>query len=180
MRPTRSPVAHGAGQERAGQERLVPMNRAPLALGLPALGLPFLLAGMLPGEEQPRPTRGRGPAWVRHTIDDSCRGADGVRLADANGDGLPDIATGWEEGGTVRVYLHPGRARVKERWPAVTVGAVGSPEDAVLADLDGDGAVDVVSCCEGKVRSVFVHWAPADRARYRDAAAWKTEAVPAL
>ena len=36
--------------------------------------------------------------WPRHVIDDSSVGADGVRLADVNGDGLPDITTGWEEG----------------------------------------------------------------------------------
>jgi len=29
----------------------------------------------------------RGAPWVRHTIDDSSRGADGTRLADVNGDG---------------------------------------------------------------------------------------------
>lgn len=121
----------------------------------------------------------RGPGWARHIIDGSSRGADGVRLADANGDGLPDIATGWEEGGKVRVYLNPGPAEAKSTWPAVTVGAVGSPEDAVLVDLDGDGALDVVSCCEGKTRSVFVHWAPGDRGRYLDSGAWRTGAVPA-
>ena len=37
--------------------------------------------------------------WKRHVIDDTSRGADGTRLADINGDGLPDIATGWEQGG---------------------------------------------------------------------------------
>jgi hypothetical protein len=47
-------------------------------------------------------------AWQRHVIDDASRGADGIRLADVNGDGLPDIAAGWEEGGTVRAYLNPG------------------------------------------------------------------------
>ena len=28
--------------------------------------------------------------WKRHTIDRSSKGADGVRLMDVNGDGLPD------------------------------------------------------------------------------------------
>jgi len=28
----------------------------------------------------------RGPTWTRHTIDAGSRGADGIRLADANGD----------------------------------------------------------------------------------------------
>ncbi|HUT33718.1 MAG TPA: VCBS repeat-containing protein [Planctomycetota bacterium] len=122
----------------------------------------------------------RGTPWVRHTLDDSSRGADGTRLADVNGDGLLDIATGWEEGGTIRAYLNPGPAKSKAKWPAVTVGKVGSPEDAVFADLDGDGAVDVVSCCEGRVRSVFVHWAPKEKGRTLDSAAWATQAVPAL
>jgi hypothetical protein len=116
--------------------------------------------------------------WKRHTIDDSSRGADGVRLADANGDGLPDIATGWEEGGVIRAYLNPGTAKAGSRWPAVTVGNVKSPEDAVMADLDGDGAMDVVSSCEGNNRTVFIHWAPTDKEKYLDAAAWTTEPFP--
>ena len=41
--------------------------------------------------------------WNRHTIDNTSRGADGVKLGDLNKDGLPDIVTGWEEGGVVRV-----------------------------------------------------------------------------
>ena len=118
-------------------------------------------------------------AWKRHVIDDSSRGADGIRLADVNGDGLPDIATGWEEGGTVRVYINPGPAKAGDKWPAVTVGRVGDVEDAVFADLDGDGAVDVVSCCEGKTKTMFIHWAPCERTRFRDEQAWQTEPLPA-
>jgi len=117
--------------------------------------------------------------WTRHTIDDRSRGADGVRLGDVNGDGLMDIVTGWEEGGVVKLYVNPGPDEVKQAWPAVVVGRVGNVEDAVLVDLDGDGAVDVVSCCEGRTRTVYVHWGPADQARLLDAQAWVTEAVPA-
>jgi hypothetical protein len=116
--------------------------------------------------------------WLRHTIDDSSRGADGVRLADANGDGLMDIATPWEEGGLIRAYLNPGHARVREKWPAVTVGAVGSPEDAVFVDLEGDGAVDVVSCCEGDVKTMYVHWAPKEKGAFLDSSSWRTEPIP--
>ena len=117
--------------------------------------------------------------WPRHTIDDSSKGADGVRLLDVNGDGLRDIATAWEEGGIVRAYLNPGPKRAKAKWPAVTVGHVKSGEDAVFVDLDGDGAVDVVSSCEGRTRSMFVHWAPKDPAAYLKSNAWKSEAIPA-
>lgn len=117
--------------------------------------------------------------WQRHVIDDSSQGADGVRLADVNGDGLLDIATGWEQGGAVRVCLNPGPARARAKWPAVRVGSVGDVEDAVFADLDGDGAVDVVSCSEGRTRLISVHWAPRNPARLLDADAWVTESLTA-
>ena len=120
-----------------------------------------------------------GPAWSRHTIDGDSRGADGVRVADVNGDGLLDFTTGWEEGGLVRVYLNPGPNRARKPWPVVTVGEVKSPEDAVFADLDGDGACDVVSSCEGRNRTMFVHWAPSGTNEYLNGSAWKTDPIPA-
>lgn len=120
-----------------------------------------------------------GEPWVRHTIDASSQGADGTRLADANGDGHPDIVTGWEEGGRIRAYLNPGPKNVKDPWPGVTIGAVESPEDAVFVDLDGDGALDVISSCEGDNKTIFVHWAPADADAYLDPDAWTTEVFPA-
>ncbi len=119
------------------------------------------------------------PVWARHVIDDSSRGADGVRLADVNSDGLQDITTGWEQGGRVRVYLNPGAGRSKDRWPAVTVGEVAGPEDAVFADLDGDGAWDVLSSTEGADQTLYVHWAPPEPAAYMNPQAWRTEAIPA-
>ncbi len=132
-----------------------------------ALSLCWLLAGR------------SGAEWVRHVIDDSSRGADGVRAADVNGDGYLDLTTGWEEGGIIRVTINPGPAKVKGKWPAVTVGKVASPEDAVFVDLDGDGRQDVVSSCEGGNRTVFVHWAPSGKSNYLEEAAWKTVAFPA-
>ena len=104
-----------------------------------------------------------------------------MRLADINGDGLPDIATGWEEGGISRAYVNPGPARSREKWPAVTVGSTSHPsvEDAVFVDLDHDGAVDVVSCCEGETRTIYVHWAPKDPSQRMSPAAWRQEPIPA-
>ncbi len=120
-----------------------------------------------------------GDPWPIHVIDASSRGADGVRLLDVNGDQLMDITTGWEEGGITRVYLHPGHQDAKRPWPAVTVGKTPNVEDAVLVDVDGDGRVDVVSCCEGGTRAMFVHFAPKGRDDYLDPSAWKTEPIPA-
>ena len=117
--------------------------------------------------------------WKMHVIDNTSRGADGVRLADFNQDGLLDIVTGWEEGGVIRVYQNPGPRSVRDPWPRVTVGKVKSPEDAVFADLDGDGSLDVVSCCEGKTKTVFVHWAPKEKGKYMVDGAWETAPIPA-
>lgn len=138
--------------------------------------LVILLCMMALSQSSPaEPNRG----WARHTVDDASRGADGVRLADVNGDGRPDIATGWEQGGLVRVYLHPGPAGVKQPWPAVTVGRVRNVEDAVCADLDGDGALDVVSCAEGQTRQLSCHWAPPEPGDYLREELWHTTAVTA-
>ncbi|MDA2924188.1 VCBS repeat-containing protein [Acidobacteria bacterium AH-259-L09] len=116
--------------------------------------------------------------WNRHTIDDSFEGADGIKLADVNGDGLLDITTGWEESGVTRLYLNPGPAKVKDKWPAVTVGNTPSVEDAVFVDVDADGVMDVVSSTEGESKTIFVHWAPNDKEKYLDSNAWRTEALP--
>ena len=118
-------------------------------------------------------------AWKRHNIDNAYSGADGVRLGDANRDGHLDIATGWEEEGLVRLYLNPGPERVQIQWPAVTVGQVDHVEDAVFCDLDGDGALDIVSSCEGKTKSMFVHWAPMDSKQLLDETKWETALIPA-
>ena len=139
----------------------------------------LLASGCGPGADLlPHPDWPAG-AWPRHTIDNSSLGADGVRLADINGDDLLDIASPWEQGGLVRVYLNPGPMELRTSWPAVTVGEVGDPEDAFFVDLDGDGRLDVVSACEGSTRTIYVHWAPADPARLLDPDAWVTEPIPA-
>jgi hypothetical protein len=100
--------------------------------------------------------------WTRHAIDESLRGADGVRLADFDGDGLADIVTGWEESGIIRLYLNPGPNKAPSHWPAVSVGRSPSPEDAVPVDVDQDGNLDILSCHEGKTRKVLVHFNRAD------------------
>ena len=114
--------------------------------------------------------------WQRHVIDDSSRGADGVKAADINGDGHLDLVTGWEEGGQIRVCLQPDVELISDRWPAVTVGRVGSPEDAVFCDLDRDGVFEVISCCEGSTRLMYVHCC-VDTAAMLDEASWETNEI---
>ncbi len=120
-----------------------------------------------------------GEPWICHSIDNSFSGADGVKLDDINRDGLKDIAVGWEEGGLTRVYLNPGMEKAKEPWPAVTVGKTPSVEDAVFVDLDGDGATDVVSSCEGRERAMQVQWAPKGLDDLLNPDAWTQQVLPA-
>ena len=129
------------------------------------------------------PSAAWGEDWKVHVIDGEGVGADGVRLADVNGDGLLDIASGWEQQKEVRVYIHPGAKKVTQPWPKVVVGTseassgTGGPEDAFFSDLDGDGAFDVVSSWESS--EIFIHWAPADPDDYLDEDAWTTQLLPA-
>jgi len=150
---------------------------------------PLLVGGLLLVRAEPPPvpvpgihfgTPPVGAPWKMHTIDGAIRGPDGVKLADANHDGLPDIATGWERAGVTRLYLHPGSAGVRGPWPGVTVGSTIKAEDAVLVDLDGDGALDIVTSTEGDERRVYVHWSPKSPADLLDPGAWKQEHFPAV
>jgi hypothetical protein len=139
-------------------------------------------AGLLEKAVQPQerlPQAVTGRPWARHTIDAGSRGADGVRVADLNSDGLPDLVTGWEEGGEVWVYLNPGVERSSHLWPKVMVGQVASPEDAVFVDVNGDEILDVVSSCEGREKTVYAHLAHADAGERLSGDQWTTAAFPA-
>ena len=131
----------------------------------------FVHAALIAKEPQGKP-------WPMHVVDDSSNGADGVKLADINGDGLLDIATGWEEGGLTIVYLHPGHQKSKGKWPSVIVGKTPGVEDAVFTDLDQDGFFEVVSCCEGNERTVYIHWPPKNHQQILDSQAWHQQAIP--
>jgi len=123
---------------------------------------------------QPVSTRveaGAGAPWKRHTIDNTSQGADGVKLGDWNQDGLPDLTTGWEEGGVVRIYTNPGGLEARDPWPRITVGEVANVEEAIFADLDGDGYLEVISGTEGETRTMFWH--------HQNDGEWQTDAFPA-
>ncbi len=133
----------------------------PLYLALASL-LPLSLRAAAPS----------GTAWVRHVVDDTKVGGDGVRFDDVNGDGRLDITTGWEQGGVVRAYINPGPLGVKSHWPLVEAGAIGDVEDAVFADLDGDGSKDIIASAEGATKKINIFWAPSSTTEYLDPAKW--------
>ena len=114
--------------------------------------------------------------WLRHTIDDTYRGADGVDLRDIDQDDDLDAVVGWEESGLVIVYENPGVEMVKYLWPKVDVGGgldMKKTEDAKFADLDADGQIDaVISATEMHHFKLGIHWIN-DIYSWRSATAWQ-------
>lgn len=137
-----------------------------------------LYAGLNPGTE---------PAWPMHVIvagvngSGNPDGADGIQAADVDGDGLLDVVTGHEQGLRVTLSFNPGPFDndVESPWPTVTLGSgaptMGSVEDAVFGDVDGDGALDIVAACETGAARVTIFFAPAPpntRTELLNAANW--------
>ncbi len=118
--------------------------------------------------------------WVMHLIDPHPpSGADGVKLADVNGDGFQDLVTGFEEGGVSRIYINPGFDKSKRYWNYVELPSP-DVEDAVLVDLDNDGNVDLVTASEGNTNQIRFHWAPdSGEEDYLNSEKWETQVVSA-
>ncbi len=132
-------------------------------------------------EKQVFSQSGNDMPWASHSLDPNpASGSDGVKMADVNGDGFPDLVTGFEEDGVSRIYLNPGHDQVKKQyWKYVELPSP-DVEDALLVDLDNNGITDLVTASEGATNQIMFHWAPDDPADYLDASKWVTQTVPAV
>ena len=93
--------------------------------------------------------------WEEHLIDDEAaaggiplRGADGLKMADLDNDGKLDIVAAHEDSGHIRVSYAAGGPDDWFRLSLAEGDEAAGVEDIAIADLNGDGWLDVIAACE--------------------------------
>ena len=152
----------GSGSSRDGSK--LAARAAPLLAALIA-GFPLLAdetGNLATAPTQARAADGTYISWREHLVDGETsngtmlRGSDGLAIADLDGDGYEDIVSVHESDdrydgvpeGHIRVAY--GSANPDE-WVVMTLAEgpeAGAAEDVAIADLNGDGWLDVVAACE--------------------------------
>jgi hypothetical protein len=83
----------------------------------------------------------------------------GVALGDLTGDGLPEIVLTSNLGGT-RLYLNEGTFRFRDVTERAGLHSTGWTTGVTLADVNGDGLLDIYVCHAGNV-DMISSWMPA-------------------
>lgn len=81
--------------------------------------------------------------WQRQVLDATIREGHCVVVADVDGDGSDEIVAGWR-GGDGGLALYDSQDGKAERWKRTELARGIKVEDAVAADMNGDGKLDLV------------------------------------
>jgi hypothetical protein len=165
--------------------------RAPAAaiMGALAAALTITSAATSVGAEPGNARQGTqvDEAWPMHPIDGRWRGANALGRGDIDHDGLTDYAVNYEFDQRYVAYLHPPAGTdATSPWRAVDLvpnslrpGQGIASESAALADLDGDGNVDLIGAQSGDPQAQLIGYEPGIRvfwgppaAQALDASAW--------
>ena len=106
-------------------------------------------------------TRERGKLWERHVIDEELKWGHAVSFADLDGDGNDELIIGVRDDGGkerrgVRIYKVQDDKGAKWSRQIIDAGGV-AVEDLAVADLDGDGRVDIVAVGR-QTHNVRIYW----------------------
>jgi hypothetical protein len=100
---------------------------------------------------------GANRKWVEHAIDESWSQSHAMTLADIDGDGVPELITGKRYRGhnghdagsydPLVIYYYKINRKTGEfsRYPISVNGTAGAGTQFIVADLDGDGDLDIAS-----------------------------------
>jgi len=85
-----------------------------------------------------------GDLWSRHAIDDSFRDGHALVCADLDGDGNDEIVAGFRGPGT-SLYVYYAADPSGLKWERQTLDTQMAASGVVVADINGDGLLDVVA-----------------------------------
>ena len=85
--------------------------------------------------------------WLKHTILASGVMYEDLKVVDVNGDGAPDVIASFIDG-TIYWFENPrgfGGNPATDAWPMTFIGTGSGENNMELADMDGDGKMDLVT-----------------------------------